>query len=326
MTASNTSSAIKTPLNEILGSKGHVRVLRVMVTVKDSISHSELMQRTGLSRQGTYDVVEKLVKSGVLAYVGSGQRQQIILRGDYPLSMAIKQLFNKELSRYQKLVDELKHEISKLDFQLRTAWIYGKVAKGEDEYGDPLDIALLGPLKEIDQATNQLKENLFKHSVEARYDITIEVTGMTLADLEQSNIPDDDPIIHLWGVDPKKLVKRHSDTVSHGATHLTHQDHDERSKQEAKIWAYLLGIYPEIIPRTLSHLENKLVQEGTGDQTDLLEWRQILQSMSIQRLKKFLESDTERSQRLRQSLPFWEVLSADERDKFYKLKNEWLEQ
>jgi hypothetical protein len=44
--------------------------------------------------------------------------------------------------------------------------------------------------------------------------------------------------------------------------------------------------------------------------------------MPIQRLKKFLTSDTERSVRLRQSLPFWPVLNESERNKWKKLANE----
>lgn len=48
----------------------------------------------------------------------------------------------------------------------------------------------------------------------------------------------------------------------------------------------------------------------------------LVKSMSFQRLKKFLESDSERATRLRQSLPFWEILNEQERHEFEKLKIE----
>ncbi len=44
--------------------------------------------------------------------------------------------------------------------------------------------------------------------------------------------------------------------------------------------------------------------------------------MSYYRLKKFMESDSERSVRLRQSLPFWEVLNDVERKELISMKKE----
>jgi len=55
-------------------------------------------------------------------------------------------------------------------------------------------------------------------------------------------------------------------------------------------------------------------------QKKLQEWKHILKSMSFQRLKKFLESDSERSARLRQSLLFWPVLNDSEGTELDKIK------
>ena len=52
---------------------------------------------------------------------------------------------------------------------------------------------------------------------------------------------------------------------------------------------------------------------------DLREWHTILSKYSRHRLRDFLVSDTPRAQRLRQSSPFFAVLSADERDEVLAL-------
>jgi hypothetical protein len=84
----------------------------------------------------------------------------------------------------------------------------------------------------------------------------------------------------------------------------------------------LIKKYPGIIQRTINYLNNKVHEMNSGEKKELLEWRNILESMSYQRLKKFLESDTERSARLRQSLPFWQVLNKHERAKLEELKSD----
>ena len=49
----------------------------------------------------------------------------------------------------------------------------------------------------------------------------------------------------------------------------------------------------------------------------LREWHDILTNYSGQRVRDFIVSDTPRAQRLRQSSPFFAVLSAYEREKIF---------
>ncbi|MDR8389513.1 hypothetical protein NC796_00095 [Aliifodinibius sp. S!AR15-10] len=97
---------------------------------------------------------------------------------------------------------------------------------------------------------------------------------------------------------------------------------DSQSLIDSKAWSELLKTYPEIIQRTIKYLEDRIPETSSGEKKELQEWKHILESMSLQRLKKFLESDSERSTRLRQSLPFWPALKDSERAKLKKLKSE----
>lgn len=312
------NSATKKPLDNILGSKGHIMVLRQLSETENPMSHSELLDRTNLSRQGVYDVVKRLAAYGIVEYVGSGNNKQIVLRTQYPLTGIILQLFKAEEERFNYLVLDLKEEINNSPLKPHSAWIFGKVAQGTDDYGDPIHLAILSNVGTVDKITDDFRDQLYDAAISKKYDITLDVIGVTEADLESSSEMVAEPIILLWGMDPHHMI---DESMDGSGKHKTHEDFDNRSLADAKAWSKLLKTYPEIINRTIQYLNTKAHESEPGEYAELLEWRKILESMSQQRLKKFLESDAERAARLRQSLPFWQVLNEHERAKLEELKS-----
>lgn len=313
------NSALRNPLNEILGYQANVRLLRCLVETGVPLSHSELAERTGLSLPGIHKVVPRMTKTGIIQFTGSGKQQQIAIRKEHPLMDIIQELFKAEKEYFNSLIKSLKETIEDLELKPKSAWIFGKVAQGSEEYGDPIRIALLGNLKTIDDITDQYRDLLIESSIEKRFDVTIDIKGLTLADIETKSEINANKIILLWGPDPQHyLVGSKDERVGK----RSHQDLDKQSLIDSKAWTELLSIHPEIIQRTIRYLEERIPQVSTGEKNELREWKHILESMSFQRLKKFLESDSERSTRLRQSLPFWPVLKESERKKLEKIKSE----
>jgi len=317
------NSAFKAPLDDILGSKGHIMILRQLAETENPMSHSELLDRTNLSRQGVYDVVRRLVKTGIIRYVGSGKQQQVALRQEYPLIDVITKLFKAEKKRFEDLIQRLKEEIKNLEIKPKAAWIFGKVAQGSDEYGDPVRIALLGDVETVDDINEEFRNRLYESNIEKRYDLTIEITGVTLADFESRPIINANKIILLWGPDPQHYL---AGTKDERGGKRTHRDLDKQSLIDSKAWTELLKTHPEIIQRTVKYLEDRIPQISSGEKNELQEWKHILESMSFQRLKKLLVSDSERSTRLRQSLPFWPVLNDSERTRLEEFKSEQVQE
>ena len=313
------NSALKNPLNEILGYQANVRLLRCLVETGEPLSHSELAERTGVSLPGIHKVVPRMTKTGIIQFTGSGKQQQIGIRQEHPLTEIIKELFKEEKEYFKSLIKSLKETIEDLELKPKSAWIFGKVAQGSEEYGDPIRIALLGEVKTIDDITDQFRDLLIESSIEKKFDVTIDIKGLTLADIESKPGINADKIILLWGPDPQHYLVGSKDERK---GKRTHRELDKQSLIDSKAWTELIKTHPEIIQRTIRYLEERIPQISSGEQKELKEWKYILESMSFQRLKKFLESDSERSTRLRQSLPFWPVLKDSERARLEKIAAE----
>jgi len=312
----DTTSALKTPLNEIMGYQGNIRLLRCLSERTTSMSFAELAEQTGISLPGVHKAVARLEANGIIAFHGSGRQQLITLRKEYPLYNAITELFKSESKRFDSLKNTIRQEIKKYERQLRSAWMYGKVAQGKDKYGDPVQIALLGDAAIVDQITEELRKQIRDCGIESKYDATIEITGLSQADLEASKKTIIGGYDVLAGMDPIFFTAEQRKTPAHV---IKHADLDNQSLEAGKAWGKLLKKYPEIISRTIDHLENRIPESDSGTGRELQEWKHLLESMSVQRLVKFLSSDSERSVRLRQSNPFWQVITEHEKARLYQL-------
>ena len=171
-------------------------VLRELIRSNHPISHSELLERTDLSKQGVYDITKRLVETGVVTYTGSGRQQLVELRKKYPLYRDLVNLFNMETQRYKELVDALRSIVRNLKEKPESAWIFGRTARGEDEYGDPVQIALLGKLKTVDSLTGEFREKLIQDKVESNFDVTIDIRGVTVAELDTKPTLTEEGMIH----------------------------------------------------------------------------------------------------------------------------------
>ncbi|MDZ7720646.1 MAG: hypothetical protein U5K72_17650 [Balneolaceae bacterium] len=77
--------------------------------------------------------------------------------------------------------------------------------------------------------------------------------------------------------------------------------------------------HPELISRTIQSLEKRIEEGDSHTKNELKEWKDFLESTSVQRLAKFLESESERATQMRQSNPFWLVVSDEEKEEYEKI-------
>lgn len=309
------NSSLKVPLNEILGYQANIRVLRCLTDEFVSMSYSELARQTGISLPGIHKTIQRLTETGIVVLEGSGKQQLIKFRNEHPLAVVITKLFKGEKERFKNLKQAIRQEIDKLRFEIMAAWIHGKVAEGRDQYGDPLEVAILGKADSIDLAVNELREHLINENIEVDFDVTIEINGMTSADLQVSKKTLKGKNIHLFGVDPILYAEGRDKS---GGKEKDHQDMDRLSLRAGKAWAAFIRQHPELISRTIQLLDTRIEESDSSSKKELQEWRKLLKSTSLQRLIKFLESDSERAIRMRQSNPFWLAISDEEKEEYEK--------
>jgi hypothetical protein len=93
---------------------------------------------------------------------------------------------------------------------------------------------------------------------------------------------------------------------------MTHREKDLQLNQFSHKLAAVLEKDVSLVRRAKDHIDRLLKENQGAAAKDLLEWRSIINTYPIRRLVKFLISASERAHRLRQSNPFFAVLTGDE--------------
>lgn len=310
MGSNRRSGSLRAPLDDILGTGANVQILRVLTRQKSPLGRAETARRAGITPQGGRKAIDRLFEVGIVEFIGSGNVTQVKLRWEHPLASAIEQLFIAEEERFIGLIHSIRSQVNKLQRPPRAVWVQGPVTEGTDEYGDPLILGVLAQLREVDSLSEMLRNALV--DVERQYDVTIDVRPHTEADLLET-MNEDETTIPILGPDPGAFIN--DGEIPDRSSIQLHRDYDDRTLNRSSRLAELLAREPGLRDRALQWVEERLQQEDAGNDSDMREWKRILESTSMPRLQRFLTSDTERAVRLRQSNPFWSVLTEKERDK-----------
>ncbi len=293
---------LRYPLNEIFGTQAQVRVLRVMaVEVEGPLTASDIAKRTGLTVPGTQKSLGKLLRSGFISRVGGGRKHQYEIRRSDRLMQTAIELFQSEKNRYERLLSAIKNEIKDLTPPPHAAWIQA-VPREIDE---PLVLGLLHETLYLTECAKYLRTGL--DGVEKDFDLTIELEGYTKADIPDLKL---DGITILYGVVPNKPT---GSTRQRATKTMTHRQKDSQLKLMSRKLADIIQQDASIVRRAKDHIDRLLKEDQGSAAGDLIEWRNILDTYSIQRLIRFVTSSSERARRLRQSNPFFPILNSEER-------------
>jgi hypothetical protein len=294
-----TQNAIRFPLDALLGSEGGLRLLRVLVDgAPGGLGAVDAADRAAITVPGARKALSRLERTGFVVQASGGRSPRYALKADEPLLRALQELFRAERARYDAFVSDLREALADVR-EVRTAWVDSMPAGSEN----PVELSVIAEAKAVPWVREEIRTRLA--AVESRYDLVIEVNSYTEAN---APMPDQKTVIPLAGVMPRTSVAAKSKPA-------THSDRNERGLLMSRSVARLLRQDPLLAKRALRHVE-RLLHEGAGTATgDLLEWRQLLEAYSPERLRQFLDSDSSRAVRLRQSSPFFAVLTAGERDR-----------
>lgn len=289
---------LRFPLNQLLGTPAHVRLLRVLATeVVGPISTPDAAERAGLTEAGARRALGRLCKTGFVKRVGGGRSQQFALREADLLVEHLDALFRSEMNRYDMLLSGIREILRDLA-EAQMAWIDAPPGR----VGEPLHIGVVGSSESLSWVGDEIRRRIA--SIEEAFELTIEVHSFTRADVPELNW---DEVTLLAGVPPIG-----AEAGGRGAA--SHTDRDQRALRMSHAIRRLLDRDPSLSKRAIWHLERVLDGDPGAASHDLREWHAIISQYSQGRLLEFLVSATSRAQRLRQSSPFFAVLTPDERD------------
>jgi DNA-binding Lrp family transcriptional regulator len=293
-------SALRYQLDDLLGSPALIRLVRVLVhEVEGPVGVTEAAKMAGLSPPGARKALERLAQAGIAVRVGTGRAQTYSLREGSPYTAALAQLFEQEQRQYDDLIQQLQQALNMPE--VTAAW----AERLPLDPAEALQITVIADTRAIPWIGTELRQRL--SSIEREYDFIIEIAVFTRADAPSP----EEEVVFLWGTDTES-------TDGRGAGAQGYAESAERSLRMSEAIADLIKSDPSLIRRARQHVD-RLLHEGQGmANSDMSEWRLLLETYSPERLRDLLVSTSSRAERLRRSLPFFAVLTAEERDRVLK--------
>ncbi|MGQ0562135.1 MAG: nucleotidyltransferase domain-containing protein, partial [Gemmatimonadota bacterium] len=137
------ASATYQALEWILGRPANVRVLRVLALHGGLLSAPVIAGQAKLSRAGAWNAIQDLERARLVIAIGSGRGVLYQLDGGHPFAKPIVQLFSAEQDRLEKFFQAAKSAAHKFGPHIEAVWLFGSVARSEDEPQSDLDLAVL---------------------------------------------------------------------------------------------------------------------------------------------------------------------------------------
>jgi predicted nucleotidyltransferase len=106
------------------------------------LSVAQVAADCGLTTRGVRLVLESLASQGLVHVLGQPRSQLYSVAMLHPMAGALKSLFAHEHHRWESLQETLRQALGSWR-EVRSAWLYGSVARGEDRPGSDVDILLV---------------------------------------------------------------------------------------------------------------------------------------------------------------------------------------
>ena len=182
--------------------------------------------------------------------------------------------------------------------EVHAAWLDG-LPMGD---GEPLQISVVVDTKAISWMGQELRMRLAEG--EKAFNLIMEIDVYTRAD----GVEPGEHAVLLWSTGTEGKRRR-------GPGRQGREESARRSLKTAGAIADLISRDSSLVRRAWQHT-NRLLHEGQGTASgDINEWRHLLETYSVERIRDLLVSMSSRAERLRRSSPFFAVLTAEERDR-----------
>ena len=296
-------------LDSVFGSEASVRIVRELCAADAPLSRAEIARRSGLSLPGVGYALDKLRRSGVVEFVGSGARQSVQIRARHPLAAHLGMLFFVERGYGEAALEQLRRAVAGVNPAPRAAWIE------ESEGPAPAVLTVLAGARDVSVTREQLRAPLAE--IESSLDLAVEARVVTDADVETASAETSAAWARatpLYGMGPAGAATARP----HANGGRTHAARDSASLQRGVWIARHLERDPTLAKRARQWLVTRIPVVSPHEEHELQEWLDVLNGASVPRVQHLLSDAGERGTRLRQSNPFVPVLNDHERAQMRK--------
>lgn len=138
---------MRRPLDDVLASRGHVRVLRALDRLPDGVRASarDVARRAGIAHSRVLRILPGLAADHVVTVYRAGRADLYQLDREHVLYKSLHSLFSDEAAVEAQLLSFLRSRLRSAVPRAREAYVFGSVARGEARPGSDLDLALVVP-------------------------------------------------------------------------------------------------------------------------------------------------------------------------------------
>lgn len=197
------------PLEDVLGERLNVAVLRLLVSLQGGLSGNEIARRLGAHQSAVRKALERLVARGIISRTDLGRSASYELnRRQAMVSNVLVPLFTAEADLRRDLWKDLRAAVDKLKPRPATVIVYGSLAR---EAPAPRDIDLLVIVhRKADEEPLRLALLDAVGPLEAAFEVAVHPIVLTTAELRRRsreefmrNIGKDGIVV--FGVPPEPL-------------------------------------------------------------------------------------------------------------------------
>jgi predicted nucleotidyltransferase len=151
---------IDRPLDDAFRTRSHVRVLRALdeLPAGFAVSARELARRAGISHPTASSVLASLAEQGAVARSMAPRADLFRLNEKHVLTERLRPLFAWERQLRDELVSVLRQEIRQHAAQVRAAYLFGSVARGEATATSDIDVAVRCSPDQADEVNEAMSE------------------------------------------------------------------------------------------------------------------------------------------------------------------------
>lgn len=169
------------PLTTILGSPGAVLVLRVLSRHGGILAVPTLERATGLTNAGAHRVLRALAETGIVRAEGQGRVTAYRLDRDHPLAASLARVFADEEARVGRVLDAVRAAAA--PYRPRAVWLFGSAARGNDESGSDVDVAVAFRAGTPEAALESVR--LALRPAESAERVAVSIIGLWPGDIER---------------------------------------------------------------------------------------------------------------------------------------------